>query len=150
MNRAAAERAAGIKSKGDLRTLLTSSYYPPATRSRLGIPVSGAQATALQGLIAQALGGSNKANFSTGNESGNVGYASRAAGKWMPIPAKGGYERFVGEPWTKAWVQQKQAEEALAKTTMLKGLAAANTNPYGVKYKGLRYRRHRPEASSRT
>ena len=68
LNRAAAEKAKGIKSKGDLRALLTSAhsqggYYPDKTINALGNRVSGPKALALTGLINTALGGSNQSEF---------------------------------------------------------------------------------------
>ena len=91
-------------------------YYPEATTSRLSKKISPKEAERMQAMVKEVVGGSNLANFATGNESLNVGYKSRARGIWMPILARalgpGGYERFVGEPHTRSWVERMQAGAA--------------------------------------
>ena len=120
MNRAAAENKS-------LRAIIENpNYYPAATKSKLGRTFSPEEQARLEGMTGQVLGGSNVAKFATGNESLNVGYKTRAQGKWMPILSqpKGGYERFVGETHTRKWVEGMQAAERAQATAPLSATGA--------------------------
>ena len=97
INRAAATPGAS------LTKMLRSSYYPWATRSKLGRGTTGEQAERYNAMIDRVLAGSNVSNLATGNESGNV----RSGGARI-MSAFGG-ERFVEELWLKGWTQRVRA-----------------------------------------
>ena len=106
MNRAAATG----KSLDEI--LRDPKYYPAMTKNKLARTFKGTTAERMRSQIAAVLSGSNIANFATGNESGSV----RSGG--APIlynPMTG--ERFVGENWTKKWIEKMKASKGTTSAT---------------------------------
>lgn len=80
-----------------LAKTLSGSYFPGVTHSRAARGVSEAQRAEYGPLVQEVLGGSNLANYATGNASGTVGFAGG------PQTYAAGGERFGIEGPDKGW-----------------------------------------------
>ena len=109
MNRAAARGQTLDK------TISDSNYYPVTTLSKLGYRASSGEYDSLNPIIERALGGSNLANFATGNESGNV----HSHGAQVTYNPKTG-ERFVLENPDAGWEKGISATAGTAATQAAK------------------------------
>jgi hypothetical protein len=122
MNRAASRKMTlkeALLDEYDPRT--RKGYYPHQTIRQLGETFSAAKTEKMRKLYESVLGGSNVANYATGNES--AGVQSGGAPVLFPLNAKrsGAGERFVGEIADLKWIEAQRAEEAKRKK------ATANT-----------------------
>lgn len=99
MNRAAA------RGKSLDATISNTKYYPSSTTSKLGATFSPEQQARLNPIINSVIGGSNVANFATGNESGGV-HSGGAPVAFVPNPKAKYGERFVIENPDLKWANQ--------------------------------------------
>lgn len=89
------------RGKSLTQTINDPSYYPQTTMSKLGYGFGPDEQARINGMISNAMKGSNISNFATGNESGNV-HSGGAPVAFNP----GTGERFVQENADRAWVQR--------------------------------------------
>jgi hypothetical protein len=137
-------------------TISDLNYYPTTTTSKLSRKISSDESAYVDPIIQRALGGSNLANFATGNESGNVHshgaqvtYNPQTGERFVLENPDVGWEKGITatrsqqQPAKEAWeswptLPQADADKAIqeAQVGTLQNIANKSTNLIGL-YKQL-------------